>query len=181
MTDAVTISQAVVQWAELAGCEAWQGAQADDGRAVLSWNLGEMRYIIGNTQDGWLTVNQSDRLGPEDLVLSSPTIDVVDKYLLAKLGSTIRERRDLPRLKFPTSSDGIYDGYRIQQKEFDGTPRYTLFDAVGSIVAFSGFGQLVANLELVRLSYHLESTLDEIKISYLEENGSPLFNFDKSE
>lgn len=175
MTASFNLSGPLLECAGQAGYDVIQGAETSDGRAVLSTNLGELRYFIENTADGWATVSDSDRLGPESFIFAGRSTDVTERYLLTKLGASVRDHLGSPKLRFPISRDKLAPGYGINSRLFRAEECLVLVTDSVIDIAVSGAGTLMGTLELVRLSYHMNHSLETIAQSYFDPNGVPLF------
>ncbi|WP_083453055.1 Imm61 family immunity protein [Mycolicibacterium goodii] len=175
MTDNFTLSDPLIECATRAGYDVTQGTGTSDGRAILSTNLGELRYFVENTADGWTTVSDSDRLGPENFIFAGRSTDVTERYLFTKLGGSARDNLGVPKLKFPISREKVAAGYSIDNSWFRDEECLVLVTASDADIAVSGAGTLMGTLELVRLSYHMNHSLETILCSYFDPSGSPLF------
>jgi hypothetical protein len=166
--DNVEFSDDLQAWLRLAGLNVTQGSQTHDGRPVFWTNLGESRYFI-DVIDGWFVISCSDRMGPETYEFSAASMAVIEKYLFGTYGSSVRDRRGLPRVRVPFQRDELREEYGIDKQIFAGRERHTLIDRTGRVVAIAGVE------DLVELSHYLDVSVDVIKSSYLAPDGTPLF------
>jgi hypothetical protein len=173
MTRELDLSDELAAWAETASYSVTPGTQRDDGRTSLSGNLGEFRLFVGYDTNGWVAVTRSERMEEEHFVLATPTVEVAEKYLLGYLGRVIRNIHRLPRLRLPAGESMIADGFTLTHAIFGGGDRYALADSNGTI-AVSSTDRVTATMELVRLSYYLLLSFEDLRASYLNLDGSPL-------
>jgi hypothetical protein len=164
----VDLSPEVCHWIERAGLEMIQGSEAEDGRTTMWNNLGEVRDFI-NFTDGWFVITSSDRMGPESYAFGANSMTVIELYLYAMVGGSVRSGQKLPPIRTPFKRDELRPGYVIGTTDFAGRERHTLIDATGDTVAMAGVG------DLVELSHFLDTTVDVIKASFLAPDGKPLF------
>lgn len=177
MKPSLTVSEEIVSWAEMAGYGIKQGTETDDGRVMFTAGLGEIRKFVDREVDGWITVKDSDRLGPEYTVFAAFHTEVIERYFLDVCGRTIRSERKLPRLRIPMTSDRIAEGFVLAPKGFRGEERLALQASDGGgVIAFSRRDPIIATFDLVRLSYLLRASTEDIKASFLNTSGSPLFH-----
>jgi hypothetical protein len=80
----MNISSELERWSSLAKFSLTRGG--DDGNPDISWNqLGEIRYLIRGSSNGWLEIFSSDKLGPERLLLSGISEKVIESFCMAGL------------------------------------------------------------------------------------------------
>jgi hypothetical protein len=176
MTQVLSVSEAIVEWAEIAGFKTKQGTETADGRVEFTAGLGEYRKLVGIEGDSWIIVNDSDRLGPEYVVFAASELEATERYLLDTFGRTIRSRRKLPRIPLPMTAEGVADGFELEPRDLRGEERLALVDSDARVVAFSRGDPTIAVFELVRLSHLMSASVEDIKASFLDPNGSPLFS-----
>jgi hypothetical protein len=166
----------VFECAIAAGHEVNTSHQTKDGRIVFTAGLGETSFFVGNGPDDTVVVSESDRLQPEYMVFAAPAVSTVDRYLLMTLGSTVRFRQKLPRIRFPVDSDHVAPGFDLMLKPFHGDERLTLVNSGGEAVAWGRSDPIIATVVLVELSHHMAGSISDIAASYLNPSGSPLFD-----
>lgn len=147
---------------------------SNDGCTEFSAGLGEIRYLI-STENDIVEVFYSERLEPGYLVLAAPSLQTVSRYLLKVFGSSIRQRRKLPRIRFPADAGHLASGFQLEEGIFNGEQRLALVSDGASIVAWSTTDPTFATITLATLSHHMTGSLDEIRSSYLAPSGAPLF------
>jgi hypothetical protein len=175
MTESIEISAELKKWGELAGYKLAHGTNPNDGVAVFSASLGETRILIRRNNTGWFVITDSDRMGPEQFILATPSMATVERYFFGKFGLAIRSLRNLPRVRVPVSAEKLSPGFRLETRIFDGVERWALIALDDSTVAVGSTDQVTGTAELVRLSLYLSSTIDEIIASVLDPDGKPLF------
>lgn len=176
MKDLPTLAPEVADCAAAAGFEITAVDQTEDGRVVFTTGLGETRILVGIDPDGLAVVTESDRLGPEYVVLAAPAVRTVEKYLLATFGATIRFRRKLPRIRIPVDREHVAAGFHFASRPFRGEERLALIAADDEPIAWSRSDPIIATVVLVELSYQMTGSSEEIAASYLNSSGSPLFD-----
>lgn len=168
MTNSVELSPDLVEWIRLAGMNLIQGAQTDDGRTII-WNKGgERRYFI-SAENEFYVITSSDRIGSETFHFGATTMGLVEKYLYAHFGGSVRKSRGLQRVKKPFSRDDLKEGFRLSEAVFAGREQDALIDPNGSLVA------IAAEDRLVELSHYFNVSIDTIKESFAHPDGKPLF------
>jgi hypothetical protein len=171
----IEISTQLREWAELAGYTLTPGSSTEDGRAVFWSDGGEIRHFIGIGYTDWFVVTDSDRLGSEYLDLAAPSMATIETYFFGKFGRFIRSRKQLPRVHMPVTHEEISAGFVTRAKIFDGVERLALIASDGLEVAVSSGDQFSGTAELAKLSLYLTANVDDIKSSYLNPSGKPLF------
>ncbi|MCP2623286.1 Imm61 family immunity protein [Mycolicibacterium smegmatis] len=172
MTSPLTLSARLIECAKNAGYTVRQGT---DGRTELSFNHGELRYIVERATDGWIDVLTSERLSSEVFIFAAQLPDVTERYLLTKLGAGLREQLGLPEITFPITRNDVADGYAVESRNFRDAERQALIDPSGAEVAVSGYGAMIGTLEMVWLSYHMTHTPEAIIEAYSHPDAAPLF------
>lgn len=164
------VSQHLTEWAELAG---YAFTPLDHSGAALFWSDpgGEIRFYVRAGSDG-LTLTKSERAAPEQFELFARSLEVIERYLLGVFGWEIRARLHLARFKTPRTMGGIAGQYQIKDADPEGVKR--LLDEGGETIAMAR-GKVTGVAILVELSHLLASPIDEIKISYQDVEGKPIF------
>jgi hypothetical protein len=147
---------------------------SNDGCTEFSAGLGEIRYSI-STENDVAEICYSERLEPGYLVLAAPSLGTVSRYLLKVFGSSIRQRRKLPRIRVPADADRLASGFQLEEGVFNGEQRLALTSDGSSVVAWSTTDPTFATITLATLSHHMTGSPDEIRSSYLAPSGAPLF------
>jgi len=176
MTTSINISSRLEEWATLAGYTLTPGSSTADGRAMFWSAGGEVRYFIGSSDNGWLVMTDSDRLGPEHFKLAVDSMTTMEKYLFGKFGAFIRSKRNLPRIEIPIAKEDVATGFSIGYRPYEDRERMTLVGPSGSTLAFSSADLLYGTMELVGLSIYLTATIDDITAAFLSPDGGPLFS-----
>ncbi|WP_297595686.1 TNT antitoxin family protein [Mycobacterium sp.] len=168
MTSSVDLSPDLVNWIRLAGMDLIQGSQTSDRRTVI-WNAGgERRYFVG-VDDGFYVITSSDRMGAESFHFAANTTAVIEKYLYAHFGGSVRKLHGLQRIQKPFTRDELKEGFHIGETVFAGHEQDALIDPAGSLIA------IAADDRLVELSHYLDASVDTIKESFNHPDGKPLF------
>ncbi|KMV22786.1 Imm61 family immunity protein [Mycobacterium heckeshornense] len=174
MTKRIEVSTRLADWARSGG---WRLSEAEDGRPMFWKEGGQLRYLIGANDDGWLVITHSDRSGPEHLVLAAPSMETIERYLFGDIGSSVREHRGLPDVREPLSRDEIAPGFTLGTRAFEGVEdRMALIDSGGALVAVSSRDPWTGTDRLVRLSVYITANTDDIVASFLDPEGKPLFS-----
>ncbi|GBG39292.1 Imm61 family immunity protein [Mycobacterium montefiorense] len=175
MMERVEISPELEEWGKLAGYTLTHGSQTVDGRAVFSASLGEIRLLIGRSENGLFIITDSDRLGPEQFILAAPLMTTIERYFIGRLGLAIRNQQNLPRVRVPISAEELPPAFSIDVRQFGDAEHWALVTADGALVAIGSTDQITGTADLVRLSFFLTATIEEIFTSALDEDGKPLF------
>jgi Immunity protein 61 len=169
VTTSVDLSTELRDWIRFAGLDLIQGSQTDDGRTVI-WNKGgEIRYFI-DFVDGYYVITSSDRMDTEKFHFGAVTMILLEKYLCGRFGGSVRRIRGLRRVRKPFSLEELQHGCTIGKRMFAARERATLIDSTGTVVAIGAVDRLV------ELSHYIDVTVDTIKDSFLDPEGTPLFS-----
>lgn len=174
MSNSVEISPRLAEWATLAGYTLTP-PQTDDARALFWSAGGETRMYVGTSGDGWYTIHDSYRMGPEKFKFAARSIETIEKYLTGIFGEYIRSLRNLPDVHMPGTTEELAGGFTIGRRFFAQAERFALIDSNGAAVAVTSGGKLISTIELVTLSLYLTVTIEELVASFLDPNGEPLF------
>lgn len=171
-TPAPTLSPTLIQFARTAG---YALTPNDHSGAACIWTDpgGEIRFYIRQRFDGHYIITSGERGSDEQFELGAPTLDALERHMLALCGSDSRSRKRLPRLRLPSNLIDIADGFRISDTDSDGF--CTLIDADGHVVSFD-YGGIVGISRLVNLSHLMSHPLSDIIASYEAPEGRPLFS-----
>jgi hypothetical protein len=148
---------------------------ADSTGAAIFWSApgGETRFHIREGDDGWTTLQRSERGGPKQFVLATSTIASMERYLWGLFGVDVRSMRGLPRIDTPSEISDLAPGYTL--RELDAENQRTLLDAAGEAVALARERRL-SLWTLVERSHLLSASVENIKLSYENPPGEPLFH-----
>ncbi|WP_082976125.1 TNT antitoxin family protein [Mycobacterium sp. 1165196.3] len=175
MTGGIEVSPRLEQWAKLADYTLTPGSSTTDGRPIFWSALGETRLFIGDRQDGWFVITDSDRMESENFVLAASSIETIEKYLFGKFGMYIRSARGLPRVGMPTGAHEVRPNFNVETRDYEGLERFALVAPDGSTVAIGSADEVTATAELKKLALYLTATIDEIEASAIDPDGKPLF------
>lgn len=175
MTGGIEVSQRLEQWAKLADYTLTPSSSTTDGRPIFWSALGETRLFVGNRQDGWLVITDSDRMESENFVLAAPSIETIEKYLFGRFGMYIRSARGLPRVGVPVAANEVSSNFSVETRDYEGVQRFALIGPDGSTVAIGSADKVTATVELKKLAIYLTATIDEIEASVKDPDGKPLF------
>ena len=173
MTDSIEISPQLEEWAKRADYALTPGSRTADGRAIFWASLGEIRLLIGRTQDGWFVVTDSDRMGSEHFILTAPSMTTIEKYFFGKFCLAIRSNHGFPRVYVPSSAED--DHFSIEIRSFEGVERFALIAADGSTLAIGSADRVTAKAELTKLALYVTATIDQFEASADDPDGKPLF------
>ncbi|WP_345800714.1 Imm61 family immunity protein [Microbacterium sp. AZCO] len=155
-------------WAAEAGYEVFR---EPDSIVIASVNGGEIRYEV-TVAGEVVTVTRAERA--EDPAPQLRSTDVLDaeRYLTAQLGIDLRSRRELPRLSFPYEPEDAAPGFHFEK--LDGGWA-TLLRSSGEIIP-AALKDTSMN-PVVRFSYYVDASTEEIRRSFADPSGAPLFTF----
>lgn len=164
-----TLSSELVDWARQAGY-----SLSLDSDTATFWTDpgGETRVYIRRDSKGWIMVTSADRGGEERFELSAVDTDVAERYLWKFFGTVVRANLHLPWLEVPTEASDRAPGYAIEERE-DGFAY--LSDPRGKIIA-KGRGGFMGIAMLVWLSRLVSAPASDIKATYEDEKGRPVFS-----
>lgn len=165
----MALSPDLLSWAELAGA-----TYADTGEALrLCTSGGESCDFIrpAQTDATWLDVTRSSRRQGEAFLFSAASMDAVEKYFWMSFGFDIRLTQRLPRLVFPIRPEELGSGYGLRSLQPD---MLELIDPEGRSIVRTFDGHSGTSL-LVKLSNVLGYSPDELRASYLDPAGHPIF------
>ena len=175
MTGRIEISDELREWAYRAGYETTPASETGDQRAIL-WNRGgEVRYFVGVDYGDWVVVTESDQMSEERFYLASRSLQVIERHFFGRFGELIRRRLDLAELDLPDSEQEVRGDLSITTVDFAGRERRALVDSAGQVIATSSGDSLTAVWRLAELSAYLTATVPEIKQSFEDPGGRPLF------
>ena len=166
------ISEDLQEWARRASYDL---TPSDASGAALFWSVpgGETRLYIRETSDGSNVLTRSERGGAEQFVLSAPTLCPIERYLWGLFGADIRSVLGLPRIDIPSEITDLAQGYELS--ELGAASQRTLRRADGEAVAVAR-GRTLSVWTLVELSRLLSASVEDLKASYEDSSGRPLFH-----
>ena len=127
--------------------------------------------------EDWITVSESERGGSEEnYIFSAGTLATVEKYFWVDFGFEIRMGRGLPRLIFPVEPGQISPGYFVAAV---GADTLELRDSYLNAVARAPDG-LTGRSLLLKVSNFLDYSPEELRASYLDPKGHPIFPRNKA-
>ena len=160
---------------EWAGQARFELTPSDPSGAAMFWSApgGETRFYIRHSDDGWTTLQRSERGGPERFVLATSTRPAMERYLWGLFGVDVRSLRGLPRIETPSEISELAPGYTVS--DLDENDHRTLIDNDGRAVARAR-KRTLSLWTLVELSHYLAASVEDIKASYEDPSGRPLFH-----
>jgi hypothetical protein len=166
------ISPELETWARQAKYEL---TPSDSSGAAIFWSApgGESRFYIREGEDGWVTLRRSERGGAEHFVLAASTKTAIERYLYGVFGADVRSLLGLSRIEIPSEVSELAPGYTLS--DVDADDRRQLIDADGEAVAVAR-ERTLSVWTLVELSHYLSASAEDIKSSYEDPSGEPLFH-----
>jgi|GEM_PF-1648905 len=153
-------SDDLVAWAGMAG-----SAPHRDGDGWALWDDGGSLSDILRHVDGEYELTFSERGAPAGFRMRAPDADDIERYLICRYGTVIRGLRGLPFLFRAWKPEDIKSGWTVDQSgnqwvlvSPDGVRRASFHDD-----------------DAVAFSWVAETSLDDLRASYLSTDGSPLF------
>ncbi|MGL6235013.1 MAG: TNT antitoxin family protein [Segniliparus sp.] len=168
MTATLAFSPELIEWARRTY---WDFTPSNEAGGATFWSVpdGETRYDVSAAPSGWLEVVRLGRYGERSAEFSVSEVKVAEHYFWGEFGKDVRESLSLPRLKFPRDKQDVAPGYSIKEQG----ELLELVDSLGNAVARSGTGVLEV-MRFAQLSHFLSASLEDIKASFLSQDGSPL-------
>jgi hypothetical protein len=160
----------LTKWAHRAG---YSVTSSDQTNETVFWSDpgGEIRYYLRNEGgDERIRLTRVTREGPEELVLIAATNAVLERYLIGKLGSVIRDGLGLDVLRPPWTADQLAEGYVLTETDDDSCCAL-LRD--GSFVAKAPEATLSLSA-LVPLSHYMGLSTVDLMDSFVDPHGAPL-------
>lgn len=148
----------------------------DDGTAGLLHTVGgETRWYL-RTNNGEFFVGSGQRAGEEFFEFAATTEDDVERYLVSAVGPSVRAELlpEAPRIAPQVRLEDLAPGFSLVQAT-DGTPHGVLLEDGRYRARFSSF---TTAMYAVRFSQYANASIDEIKASYADEFGKPVFTVD---
>ncbi|ADG99275.1 conserved hypothetical protein [Segniliparus rotundus DSM 44985] len=166
------ISAELTEWAKLGN---WSLTPCNDSGEAIFWNTGgEIRLYIKAREDGWVFLSRADRAEHErQFLISSASMQVLERYLWGFFAIDIRGVRDLGDLKLPFKLEDIAPGYKLI--EGDSPEERILLDPQQNPIAKTG-DDITDIGKLVKVSRYLSVPLEALQASFLSPDGKPLFS-----
>jgi hypothetical protein len=163
------LSDELVAWARAAG---YALTPSDSTGAAVLWSDpgGEIRFYMRGDGD-WFLLSRADRASNENLTISAPSVDTLERFLFDSFGSEIRTAKRLPWLRVPTTREGVAPGYDTVE-DSDG---YLELVKKDDIRVARGRGGSLGVMNLVLLSHLCSVPIADIEMTYLDASGRPLF------
>lgn len=143
--------------------------------ALLSTPGGETRWYL-RTNNGEFFVGSAQRSAEEFFEIATTTEDDAERYLLNAVGPSVRAELlpQAPRVAPQVRLDEMTDSFTLVPAE-DGTPHGVLLENGQYRARFSSF---TTAMYAVRFSQYANASIDDIKASYADEFGKPVFAVD---
>lgn len=165
MSSLTTFSPGFDAWARLAG---YFVDKQSTGIEVAN-SGGEIRFEISQDNENF-SLTRGERGEDARFVLSSGSIEHIEKYLTVELAAEIRDKRDFPQLDIPWHLEDVADGYVIERLS---ESQLVLRDRHGASVVFFDHG---TPHPIVEFSHYASASLDTIRAACLCADGKPLFD-----
>lgn len=145
----------------------------DNSGAALFWTDpgGEIRFYIRSSAKDVYIVSSAQRASAEQFELYGTSMKTIERYLFGIFGSDVRSRRLLSRLIVPTKQGQLAPGYSLDEPDAEGFT--CLRDSNGLVAKAQGIVTSISTL--TKLSHLLSATLTDIRASYENPEGRPLF------
>jgi len=158
MTDMV-FTQAFMEWIDLLH---YQLVTKDDVWVVT--DHGETTYYVHH-DDSSYTLNETQCSHNEDFLMSGKDAADVERYLTWLMGSPIRSLRGLPFMYHAWKPSDIRPGWSAAKSD----SHWVLHDPHGDRATFHDCD------DAVLYSWIADASTEDVRASYLDPNGSPLF------
>ena len=167
---ALHVSDDLMTWAAMAGYRLTPEDQS--GGAVFSTDPGgEIRFFLRRSAKDVYIVSSAQRASAEQYELYGTSMKTIERYLFGIFGSDVRSRRLLPRLIIPTEQGHLAPGYSLDESDDDG---FTCLRDPNGLVA-KARGRVTSTSTLTKLSHLLSAALPDVRTSYEDPDGRPLF------
>lgn len=166
------ISPNVVEWLGRAGYSVSQDPSGS-GRVVVYSRGGEERWFIDLRGDGWIEVTTSSRGGPEVWECDLATACVLNHYLVALCGDSVRERSRLSGwLNLPIRLDALAPGADLRKLPGFESPGREELLLDGRLIGIFGFRAPNSHYA-VEASNYCSLSVQELMDAYVSEDGAP--------
>lgn len=167
MTAPLSLSADCLGWARTAGYECSCDAAGDT--LMLSSDLGTRLYVRVRAR-GRLELSQSVDGEDPCPVLYASSLEVLERHLYGVMGDEIRDEVCLPHLELPWAKESLARGYMVS----DMQRGYRILSRDGRGAVAAAPDPVFSLVTLVPLSHLLGLDAEEIRRSYLAEDGAPL-------
>ena len=168
-----TIASGIVEWAGVLGL----GYVVNDaGDSVLIHTPGgETRWYL-RAIDGEFFVGTGQRSADEFFEVATATEEDVEKYLVSAVGPSLRAELlpQAPRVAPPVRSEDLAPEFTLEPAN-DGTTHGILLEGGKYRARFSSF---TTPMYAVRFSHYANASVEDIRASYVDEFGKPVFTVD---
>lgn len=164
------ISAGLIEWARSAGYS--YSIESPGGASIFWTEGGEDRIYLrpASEMPGWVTATEASRSGDESYFYEADSLDVAERYLWGFFGAIFRDLQRMPRLPIPINIDAVADPYRIESH--NGTHILLRVN-----VPIMRAGPDITDIAvLVRTSYWLKVTVEDLERAYRDPEGRPLFS-----
>ena len=154
-------------WVRLAN---WDIIDQGDTVVVASPG-GEIRFLYRVDRAGVFSVARAERAESERPVLWSNASLVPERYLTAEIGDEVRSKLGLPQIVLPLDDDSVPPSIRI----IPGSAH--VLELVGTLDGTLGqFSERGYPEPIVQYSHYANASLSELRASFLDSNGAPVFS-----
>ncbi len=166
----IALSAACIGWARSAH---YITEPVDGGDVQLRSEAGApSRYFIRRRGTDRLALTESGDDAEEHPRLFVAEIAVLEKHLFALFADDIRDDLDLPFLEMDRSIDAIAAGYQVSDIERG----YRTLTRRGGAPVAAAPDPTLSLLTLVPLSHYIQWSIADLKRSFLNPAGTPLFH-----
>ncbi len=140
-----------------------------------SWvitDTGDVKDIVRKGERGYI-LTESERGGAENFVLTTPSRAILEKFLTCVYGALVRRElgyRAISSVGY-TPAD-LYPKYHLEEV-LPG--RIAIVDQHGVVPVVAGGDLLTSAGDAVKISWVIDSQLSDVRASYLDRDGLPLF------
>jgi len=159
-------SDGLVEWAKRAEYDLTRA----DGAWLFASPGGELRDYLRKL-DGLWTLTHAERGGWEHFTMAAAEMADVERYLTVDYGDAIRSGRRLPMIWTAFEIEMVCPGYQITVPE---KGKLALSKADGGVRIICAGGRNSA-MRAVEFSWVADVSMDELRASYLDPDGLPLF------
>ncbi|MCL2455858.1 MAG: TNT antitoxin family protein [Micrococcales bacterium] len=150
-----------IEYAKSAGYKPYE----TDGEWSLENSGGETRIYL-RQNSGMFVLTRADRAESESYIMSAPDATDIERYLTIRMGSSIRSSRRLGFIFTPWNVTDLAPGW-VAVVGLDGRWRLTGPDKCDRAVFYDDAA--------VEFSWFSNVSLADIRSSYLDPDGAPLF------
>ncbi|GAA3871506.1 hypothetical protein GCM10022381_13250 [Leifsonia kafniensis] len=149
--------------------------RSDSDRIAIAPRGGEWVYFLAEIQGGWIRVTRSDRGGDEGWEFDAASLEVIEHHFTADVGNIVRSRSGISGdVRLPTRAKELASGaslHAVTEGENAGREELVLNGEILGVFKLYGrdFHPAVA------ASVYCSGSLAEIRESFLDPEGRPLF------